>query len=159
MMFGSITTYHTLSVMDALLLVHISRFGGFGVTNSPTSPGWQPRCYPPAAATPPPFLTTGCPFRHREIGRGVRKVVSVVKAEGWKVFKMTFPQLMPDTFTRGKRKCKWPQQSGQTGRFSGLWARAYTLIKVIQLQQLEHQTSLYYAAQGRQASSTLARSL
>lgn len=30
-----------------------------------------------------------------------------LRPNGREVFKMTFPQLMPDTFSRGKKKCKW----------------------------------------------------
>lgn len=61
---------------------------------------------------------------------------------------MTFPQLMPDTFSRGKRKMQmsvagWADWAA--GEACG--ASAWTLIKVIQQQQLEHHTRLYYPTQ------------
>lgn len=60
----------------------------------------------PPSTTHPPSRSA---IQQWEIGRVVRKVVLVVKPASWEVFKMTFPQLMPDTFSRGREggKCKW----------------------------------------------------
>lgn len=60
------------------------------------------------------------------------------------VFKMTFPQLMPDTFSRGKKWKKNANERGWVGELGGgvviedLRAGAWTLIKVTQQEQLEH---------------------
>lgn len=67
---------------------------------------------------------------------------------------MAFPQLMPDTFSVRKRRRKENVnelgQSVQTGCLTGLRSKRrkgvlpWTLLKVIQQQQLEHHTSLYH---------------
>lgn len=78
---------------------------------------------------------------------------------------MAFPQLMPDTFSVRKRRRKENAnelgQSVQTGCLTGLRSKRrkgvlpWTLIKVIQQQQLEHHTSLYHPTHTQLPSTAL----
>ncbi len=85
------------------------------------SPPYRPPCYSPSPlppSQPPPgvYSDTGKLAEVRE------KWCRSLRPDGREVFKMTFPQLMPDTFSRGKGggKKKNANERGRVGR-RGVW--------------------------------------
>lgn len=96
----------------------------------------------PPSPHPSSRTVTGRLFRHGgNWQRCEEKWCRSLRPGGGEVFKMTFPQLMPDTFSRGKKKMQM-SAAGWAGRggLRGLQAGAWALIKVTRQQQLEHLT-------------------
>lgn len=91
-------THHFLS--RKVSLFQFSPKCSYNLQNwSLVSPPYKPPCYPPASPPPPGvYSDTG------KLAEVWEKCCRSLRPDGREVFKMTFPQLMPDTFTRGKKK-------------------------------------------------------
>lgn len=76
-----------------------------------------PSRHPHPAPTLPPSPLLGVYSDTGKLAEVWEKWCWSLRPGGGEVFKMTFPQLMPDTFSRGKKKCKWAQPGGQAGVF------------------------------------------